>query len=83
MVSIYGNTYPVKEQLKALGARWDKDARVWMIDESRADEARRIVAGAGERRPAETRTCWECGCSFTHADCRKRGGDWSDSYCGC
>jgi hypothetical protein len=32
---------------------------------------------------AETKQCWECGCSFTYHDARSNGGDWQDSYCGC
>lgn len=45
-VAISGNTYPVKDQLKALGARWNPDAKAWMIPADRAEEARRIVARA-------------------------------------
>lgn len=35
--------------------------------------------------PLETRTCWECGCTFTYAECRRNGGDWNENggYCGC
>lgn len=46
MIPITGNTYPVKESLKALGARWNPDAKAWMVAAEKADEARRIVAGA-------------------------------------
>jgi len=35
------------------------------------------------RPGAETRQCWECGCSFTWADAQNQGGDWNDCYCGC
>ena len=31
----------------------------------------------------ETRTCWECGRVFTYAECRRWGGVWRESYCGC
>lgn len=44
-VPIPGNTYPVKDALKALGATWDKDRRTWMIAESKAEYARAIVSG--------------------------------------
>ncbi len=50
MVAVSGNTYPVKDQLRALGGRWDGDARVWRVPESRAAEARALVTGA----PRET-----------------------------
>jgi hypothetical protein len=35
------------------------------------------------RRKPETKVCWECGGIFTFADCKRNGGDWYDSYCGC
>jgi len=41
---IPGNTYPVKEQLKALGGKWDGDAHVWIVPSDRAQEALHIVA---------------------------------------
>ena len=34
MTAITGNTYPVKDSLKALGARWNPDQKAWMIDDS-------------------------------------------------
>lgn len=87
MVYITGNTYPVKDQLKALGARWDPNARAWMIDSSKAAQAKAIVDSA----PAiETKRCWECGRHVTQSECRRGGGDWWDDnggagccYCGC
>lgn len=30
-----------------------------------------------------TQTCWECGCQFTYAQCKRDGGNWQESYCGC
>lgn len=46
--TITGNTYPVKEQLKALGGTWNRLAQGWDVPSDRADEARAIVASAGE-----------------------------------
>lgn len=46
LVKITGNTYPVKDQLKAIGARWDADSKCWMIAADKADAARKIVAGS-------------------------------------
>lgn len=51
MIAITGNTFPVKEQLKALGGRWDATAKAWNVPEERADEARALVAGAGPQAP--------------------------------
>jgi hypothetical protein len=46
IVTITGNTYPVKEHLKSLGGRWNADAKGWDVPASKGDEARKIVAGA-------------------------------------
>ena len=46
MIAITGNTYPVKDQLKALGGRWNADQKAWMVPETKAEEARKLVAGS-------------------------------------
>ena len=46
MQTITGNTYPVKDRLKALGGRWNRDAQGWDVADDKADEARAIVAAA-------------------------------------
>ena len=61
MTTITGNTYPVRDQLKALGAKWDVDRKCWMIDDAKAEEARQIVASAPAKVPAEAGKCRECG----------------------
>lgn len=50
MTEIVGNTYPVKEQLKALGARWNPTNKSWMVDDDVAHEAQAIVETAGPKR---------------------------------
>ena len=50
LVAITGNTYPVKEALKALGARWNGDLKAWMVSAGKADQAKAIVAGAGPKK---------------------------------
>ena len=47
MTIITGNTYPVKEQIKALGGTWNKAAQGWNVPDDKAETARVIVAGAG------------------------------------
>ena len=57
MIAITGNTYPVKDELKRLGARWDAAAKVWMVPVAKAAEARFVV----EQQPAKRRgptDCW-------------------------
>ena len=45
-VLITGNTFPVKDQIKALGGRWDAAAKGWNVPTDKADEAQALVAGA-------------------------------------
>lgn len=44
---ITGNTYPVKDQIKALGGRWNRAAQGWDVPADTADQARAIVDAAG------------------------------------
>lgn len=59
-VAITGNTYPVKDALKAIGARWDADRKCWTITDKKADEARKIVANAPAQAPVTPGTCCKC-----------------------
>ena len=49
-VLITGNTYPVKEQIKALGGRWNAELKGWNVPAEKADEARRLVSSSLRRR---------------------------------
>lgn len=55
-VAITGNTYPVKDQIKALGGRWNPDQKAWMVPADKADAARRLVAGAGTTKSKSSRS---------------------------
>ena len=46
MKTIIGNTYPVKEQLKALGGRWNSVAGGWDVPDEKEEEAKKLVASA-------------------------------------
>lgn len=89
MIELRGNTYPIRQQLKALGCRWDKERRIWLAPPEAAKQAQDLVdtQPAPERlqggRAVPQRRCWECGCLFTYEECRRNHGDWNDSYCGC
>lgn len=52
MIAITGNTYPVKDQIKAMGGRWNADQKAWMVPEDKADEAKALVAGGA--KPAKS-----------------------------
>lgn len=43
-IEIRGNTYPVKEQLRKLGGQWDAAKKCWLVPETKAEEARKLVA---------------------------------------
>ena len=64
LVEITGNTYPVRDQLKALGGRWG--GRAWLVPADKLEEAKAIVASAGPAKPKRCgtfrpRTCAACG----------------------
>jgi hypothetical protein len=47
MTTITGNTYPVKDQLKALGGRWNAGAKGWDVPDDKVEAAQSLVDGAG------------------------------------
>jgi hypothetical protein len=60
-VLITGNTFPVKDKLKALGARWDPDRKAWTISSDKADKARQIVESLPpDPKPEYTGKCLKC-----------------------
>jgi hypothetical protein len=85
MVPVKGNTYPVKETLKTLGARWDKDAKTWLVPADKLEAAQTIVAGApkkewtkvdsiaaaGRKRGETPGRCSDCGiaCKYPYTQC--------------
>ncbi len=57
---ITGNTYPVREQLKALGGRWNANARGWDVPADKAEQARKIV-GSTPAKAVRRFECDDCG----------------------
>jgi len=68
MTLITGNTYPVKDQLKALGGKWDSAAKGWRVPDEKADEAIKLVGkSAGRPRSSyQPRICKTCGCRINY-----------------
>lgn len=60
-VAIHGNTYPVKDSLKALGAKWDAGQKCWTITSGKLEQAKAIVAAAPPETPATPGKCKKCG----------------------
>lgn len=48
---VTGNTYPVKDQIKALGGRWDAAAKGWRVPVAQYERAMGLVNGAGQKAP--------------------------------
>lgn len=75
LVAITGNTFPVKEKLKALGAKWNAEDKCWMVSESKAAEAQAIVAGAGPKKPSTGSSYYRGNNGFRREQECKYGGD--------
>ena len=50
-ILITGNTYPVKDAIKALGGRWDAIAKGWRVPADVASKAQALVSGAPKSAP--------------------------------
>lgn len=67
-VVVQGNTFPVKDQLKALGGKWDPVSRAWTVPADKAAEAQALVAQHARPAPQSNRPnqkmgrCVACGC---------------------
>jgi hypothetical protein len=46
MVAITGNTYPVKDKIKALGGLWNSTKKIWLVPDDKAEQARKLVSAA-------------------------------------
>lgn len=65
-VLVTGNTYPVKDAIKALGGRWDADAKGWRVPAAKASEAQALVTSAPASKPRSSsfragNVCVSCG----------------------
>ncbi len=83
LVAITGNTYPVKEQLKALGARWNGDAKAWMVAPDVAEQAKAIVAGAGAKKAYSGASRYGSYATIgQRQNARMRNTGWTGCSCG-
>lgn len=60
------NTYPIREELKALGAKWNGKDKHWWIEEEKLKEANALVAAVppAEREKPFFCRCPVCGTEF-------------------
>jgi hypothetical protein len=49
VTAITGNTYPVRQELKALGGTWDAARKAWMVPDDKAAYARTLVNSPAAR----------------------------------
>ncbi len=63
MVTIVGNTYPVKEQIKALGGRWNSEKKGWDVENDKEAEVRGLLTNIVVSRTPKMRKyeCEDCG----------------------
>jgi hypothetical protein len=68
MTAITGNTYPVKDQLKALGGRWNAAKKCWEVPDDKAEQARTLVPAARKASgyAGRSRNCKDCGCKINY-----------------
>lgn len=52
MRPLRGNTYPIKEQLKKLGGRWDAKKKVWRLPKATYAKAAKLLEEYEERQSA-------------------------------
>lgn len=77
LIPVSGNTYPVKDQIKALGGRWNAAQKCWMVPEDNADAAYRLVQAAPKstyKSKPKSRGTWT-GCSCGSVEEYERPGD--------
>lgn len=60
MIAVTGNTYPVKDELKAMGAAWDKENSRWILSDDADADVRKIRVPVGGSEEL-WEPCEECG----------------------
>lgn len=66
MTQIKGNTYPVKDQLKSMGGRWNKAMKCWEVPDAVAEQAIALVPAARANPGRSPRVCRTCGCKINY-----------------
>lgn len=81
MTAITGNTYPVKDKLRALGGRWDPEKKAWMVPNEKAQEAQALVAQSpNPSRLFRPSKCQVCGTLPTRHNPIYRSGECRDCF---
>jgi len=43
MKHLFGNTYPIKEQIKKAGGKWDSEKKAWLIPDSEFERIKSMI----------------------------------------
>lgn len=46
MVQVFGYTFKVKDQIRALGGKWDPISKTWSVPKAKEEEAKRLIASS-------------------------------------
>jgi hypothetical protein len=81
-VLITGNTYPVKDAIRALGGRWDASAKGWRVPAEQASKAQALVASAPASSSRSGRSNYSRGSRYSRYQSRlDRAGDANTCNC--
>lgn len=48
-IYLIGNTFPLKDRIKAMGGHWDGDRRAWWVGSEKADAVTTLLQGGAEQ----------------------------------
>jgi hypothetical protein len=80
-ILVTGNTYPVKDQIKALGGRWDAASKGWRVPADKAAAAQALVAGAPVQARSRSGSSYAKGRSFAIARVKAIRNGTADCHC--
>ncbi len=67
MAMITGNTFPVKDKLRAMGGTWNPRLKGWEVPEDKADAALALVNGSSTPSMGrKSKNCKTCGCKINY-----------------
>ena len=84
-VLITGNTFPVKDSLRAMGGKWNATAKGWEVPVEQEAAARSLVSGAANKpsapkAPFVYHSCRVCGLKASRYVRIYRSGECSGCY---
>ena len=62
MLSLFGNTYPFKKEIKAAGGRWNREMKLWSVPEAAHAALQEKINNAAPKRELSGRLWEKCPC---------------------